>query len=74
MNSFKIKSDFNISININILFFIPATPIRYEITGGNLAGAFAIKNTTGIIYVTGKLDYETINKVRVESNLNININ
>ncbi|XP_050530665.1 neural-cadherin isoform X3 [Daktulosphaira vitifoliae] len=33
--------------------------IRYEITGGNLGGAFAVKNMTGAIYVAGPLDYET---------------
>ncbi|XP_065207824.1 neural-cadherin isoform X2 [Planococcus citri] len=33
--------------------------IRYEITSGNLGGAFAVKNMTGAIYVAGPLDYET---------------
>ncbi|XP_063984429.1 neural-cadherin isoform X1 [Diachasmimorpha longicaudata] len=33
--------------------------IRYEITSGNLGGAFAVKNMTGAIYVAGALDYET---------------
>ncbi|XP_043276745.1 neural-cadherin isoform X3 [Venturia canescens] len=33
--------------------------IRYEITSGNLGGAFAVKNMTGAIYVAGLLDYET---------------
>nr|BAD91055.1 Af2-cadherin [Artemia franciscana] len=33
--------------------------IRYEITRGNIGGAFAVKNMTGAIYVAGPLDYET---------------
>ncbi|XP_023247590.1 neural-cadherin, partial [Copidosoma floridanum] len=33
--------------------------IRYEITSGNLGGAFAVKNMTGAIYVAGPLDYES---------------
>ncbi|XP_047366877.1 neural-cadherin isoform X7 [Vespa velutina] len=33
--------------------------IRYEITSGNVGGAFAVKNMTGAIYVAGVLDYET---------------
>uniref|UniRef100_A0A8D8PLP1 Neural-cadherin n=1 Tax=Cacopsylla melanoneura TaxID=428564 RepID=A0A8D8PLP1_9HEMI len=33
--------------------------IRYEITSGNIGGAFAVKNMTGAIYVAGALDYET---------------
>lgn len=35
-----------------------ASKIRYEITGGNKGGAFAVKNETGAIYVAGPLDYE----------------
>ncbi|XP_055930144.1 neural-cadherin-like isoform X5 [Argiope bruennichi] len=33
--------------------------IRYEITQGNIGGAFAVKNETGAIYVAGPLDYES---------------
>ncbi|XP_015922304.1 neural-cadherin-like isoform X1 [Parasteatoda tepidariorum] len=33
--------------------------IRYEITAGNIGGAFAVKNETGAIYVASPLDYET---------------
>lgn len=33
--------------------------IRYEITQGNIGGAFAVRNETGAIYVAGPLDYET---------------
>ncbi|GFR26878.1 neural-cadherin [Trichonephila clavata] len=33
--------------------------IRYEITQGNMGGAFAVKNETGAIYVAGPLDYES---------------
>lgn len=45
------------------LFRIVASRIRYEITGGNLGGAFAVKNMTGAIYVAGPLDYETRKRV-----------
>ncbi|XP_066902324.1 neural-cadherin isoform X6 [Halyomorpha halys] len=41
--------------------------IRYEITSGNIGGAFAVKNMTGAIYVAGPLDYET--RKRYELNL-----
>ncbi|XP_037558353.1 neural-cadherin isoform X4 [Dermacentor silvarum] len=41
--------------------------IRYEITQGNIGGAFAVKNETGAIYVAGPLDYET----RKEFNLTL---
>lgn len=40
-----------------------ASKIRYEITRGNLGGAFAVKNMTGAIYVAGPLDYETRKRV-----------
>ncbi|CAG0904326.1 unnamed protein product [Cyprideis torosa] len=36
--------------------------IRYEITKGNVAGAFGVKNMTGAIYVVGSLDFETRNR------------
>ncbi|GFQ72430.1 hypothetical protein TNCT_364462 [Trichonephila clavata] len=36
-----------------------ASRIRYEITAGNIGGAFAVKNETGAIYVASPLDYET---------------
>ena len=42
-----------------------ASKIRYEITRGNLGGAFAVKNMTGAIYVAGPLDYETRKRVSV---------
>ncbi|XP_034471954.1 putative neural-cadherin 2 [Drosophila innubila] len=35
-----------------------ATNIRYQITGGNIGNAFAVQNTTGVIYVASPLDYE----------------
>lgn len=41
--------------------------IRYEITQGNIGGAFAVKNETGAIYVASPLDYET----RKEYNLTL---
>lgn len=40
-----------------------ASRIRYEITSGNIGGAFAVKNMTGAIYVAGALDYETRKRV-----------
>ncbi|XP_017771131.1 PREDICTED: neural-cadherin [Nicrophorus vespilloides] len=39
--------------------------IRYEITSGNIGGAFAVKNMTGAIYVAGALDYETRKRYEV---------
>lgn len=48
---------------------ITASRIRYEITGGNIGGAFAVKNMTGAIYVAGPLDYET--RKRVSSHLSL---
>jgi hypothetical protein len=42
---------------------ITASRIRYEITSGNIGGAFAVKNMTGAIYVAGALDYETRKRV-----------
>jgi len=51
-----------------LLSCILASRIRYEITGGNLGGAFAVKNMTGAIYVAGPLDYETRKRVSDEIN------
>lgn len=45
------------------LFSVTASRIRYEITSGNIGGAFAVKNMTGAIYVAGALDYETRKRV-----------
>lgn len=42
---------------------VTASRIRYEITSGNIGGAFAVKNMTGAIYVAGALDYETRKRV-----------
>lgn len=42
---------------------VSASRIRYEITSGNIGGAFAVKNMTGAIYVAGALDYETRKRV-----------
>lgn len=47
-----------------LLFLFSASRIRYEITSGNIGGAFAVKNMTGAIYVAGALDYETRKRVR----------
>jgi hypothetical protein len=44
-----------------------ASRIRYEITSGNIGGAFAVKNMTGAIYVAGALDYETRKRVSHDS-------
>jgi hypothetical protein len=43
-----------------------ASRIRYEITSGNIGGAFAVKNMTGAIYVAGALDYETRKRVSLD--------
>jgi len=47
-----------------LFLFLTASKIRYEITGGNIGGAFAVKNETGAIYVAGPLDYESRKEVR----------
>lgn len=47
---------------LSLLF--AASRIRYEITQGNIGGAFAVKNETGAIFVAGPLDYETRKEVR----------
>lgn len=49
------------------IFFKIASRIRYEITSGNIGGAFAVKNMTGAIYVAGALDYETRKRVSTTS-------
>lgn len=41
-----------------------ASRIRYEITSGNLNGAFEINNETGTLSVAGSIDYETQKKVK----------
>lgn len=48
-----------------IVFLFAASRIRYEITSGNIGGAFAVKNMTGAIYVAGALDYETRKRVSI---------
>ncbi|UYV85015.1 hmr-1 [Cordylochernes scorpioides] len=50
--------------------------IRYEITQGNIGGAFAVKNETGAIYVAGQLDYESRKeyKLRMVASDNLNEN
>jgi len=65
----------NYSLQLNLIFFLTprshylfaATNIRYQITGGNIGNAFAVQNTTGVIYVASPLDYET--RPRVSSRL-----
>lgn len=48
---------------------VAASRIRYEITSGNIGGAFAVKNMTGAIYVAGALDYETRKRVGIVINV-----
>lgn len=48
-------------------FLSAASRIRYEITSGNIGGAFAVKNMTGAIYVAGALDYETRKRVSIHT-------
>lgn len=50
---------------------LAASRIRYEITSGNIGGAFAVKNMTGAIYVAGALDYETRKRVSFQLQLNL---
>ena len=50
-----------------ILLLFLASRIRYEITRGNIGGAFAVKNMTGAIYVAGPLDYETRRRVSINT-------
>lgn len=54
---------FDCEIDVSLHF--TASRIRYEITSGNIGGAFAVKNMTGAIYVAGALDYETRKRVSV---------
>lgn len=70
--------DYNESVSLeSCLAFIKSTPffsvaasrIRYEITSGNIGGAFAVKNMTGAIYVAGALDYETRKRVGIAINV-----
>ncbi|KDR14826.1 Neural-cadherin [Zootermopsis nevadensis] len=46
-------------MSVGLFVCFAASRIRYEITSGNIGGAFAVKNMTGAIYVAGALDYET---------------
>nr|CAD7261698.1 unnamed protein product [Timema shepardi] len=46
------------------LYVVTESSVRYKITGGNLEDVFDIKETTGAIFVSGPLDYETRKKVR----------
>lgn len=57
---------------MNVIWTFSASRIRYEITSGNVGGAFAVKNMTGAIYVAGALDYET--KKRVSTHLRVFFN
>lgn len=64
------------SLFYNFLFFslsFTATNIRYQITGGNIGNAFAVQNTTGVIYVASPLDYETRPKVSRLSHLSLSL-
>ncbi|XP_043210951.1 neural-cadherin-like isoform X4 [Amphibalanus amphitrite] len=50
--------------------------IRYELTQGNVGGAFGVKNSTGAIYVAGPLDFETRSRyeLRLVASDNLNEN
>lgn len=63
MKAYVKNNHINISFNL-IFLFVSATNIRYEITGGNVGGAFGVTNTTGAIFIAAPLDYETRKKVR----------
>ena len=34
--------------------------LRYQITRGNVGGVFAVQPSTGVVYLNGELDYETL--------------
>ena len=34
--------------------------LRYQITWGNVGGVFAVQPSTGVVYLNGELDYETL--------------
>lgn len=57
------KSNFSEDHKSHSFYCFTASRIRYEITSGNVGGAFAVKNMTGAIYVAGVLDYETRKRV-----------
>lgn len=68
----KNEIEINVKLVILLSLFKTASRIRYEITSGNIGGAFAVKNMTGAIYVAGALDYETRKRVsRREFLLNV---
>nr|CAD7597146.1 unnamed protein product [Timema genevievae] len=48
------------------LYVVTESFIRYKITGGNLEDVFAVKETTGAIFVSGPLDYETRKKYELK--------
>ena len=60
-------TQFFLMFSLFLFFFKIASRIRYEITSGNIGGAFAVKNMTGAIYVAGALDYETRKRVSTTS-------
>lgn len=60
---YKKKKKMPYIVTFENIFFFSASRIRYEITSGNIGGAFAVKNMTGAIYVAGALDYETRKRV-----------
>uniref|UniRef100_A0A182MQT4 Cadherin domain-containing protein n=1 Tax=Anopheles culicifacies TaxID=139723 RepID=A0A182MQT4_9DIPT len=41
---------------------LDAAGVRYKISSGNIGNVFAIRNTTGALYVAKALDYEKIKK------------
>lgn len=62
----KHKKRLKLMLNLFSVPLFPASRIRYEITSGNIGGAFAVKNMTGAIYVAGALDYETRKRVSIK--------
>lgn len=46
-------------------FVVP--DIKYEISGGNVEGTFAVNSKTGEIYVDRPLDFETKQKVTISN-------
>uniref|UniRef100_A0A182HWZ2 Uncharacterized protein n=1 Tax=Anopheles arabiensis TaxID=7173 RepID=A0A182HWZ2_ANOAR len=54
--------DRQMSNPLSLLRVLRAFGVRYKISSGNIDNVFAIRNTTGALYVAKALDYEKIKK------------
>ncbi|KAJ8877311.1 hypothetical protein PR048_021765 [Dryococelus australis] len=63
--SFELPSELQMSVlpteQVDLVC-VAASGIRYEIRSGNTGGVFSLDQVTGVLRVSGKLDYETHNK------------